>query len=219
MKGLLIKDLRLILKNKKLIILIFFPIVMLGTLETEEAASFLVSFTTTICGTLVLNTISIDEYDKSVAFLMTMPISKGLYAVEKYVFALGSGFLGCILSVIFCIIGIKSSILIIIEQALLIFLVLSVFQMIILPIQLKFGSDIGRIILLGIIAFFILVTQIVTRIEKETLFLQISEKWEKIIQGNSSGKWFFYLIVGIVWLGCLFISITISKIIMKKKEY
>ena len=220
MKGLLIKDLRLTLQNKRLIAVILLLAVMLTTLKGEDAVSFIVSFATMICGTMVLNTISLDEFDKSVVFLMTMPIERGIYVIEKYIFALGSGLFGCVLSSTFCILFVRFPAFVILQQASMIFLVLSFFLLIILPVQLKFGSDMGRIVLFGIVIFFVLLANLIAKVGEENFFGQLKEKGNQLFQWIlSCDQWVLCLIALVLWGGCLFLSIAISKNIIKKKEY
>ena len=219
MKGLLIKDLRVTLQNKRLMAVILLMAAMLILSKGEDGASFVISFVTAICGTLVLSTISVDEFDKSIIFLMTMPIDKSLYVVEKYIFALGSSLIGCICSSIFCMIFTKFSMEVVLYQAILILFLLSLFQMIILPIHLKFGCEIGRIVLLGMVVFFVLLASIVRRI-LETVSEPIKQGFYQIIQWIfSCNKWILVIIGVILWVGCFFLSVTISKNVMKKKEY
>lgn len=220
MKGLLIKDLRITLQNKRLLTVILLLAVMLTFSKGEEGASFVISFITMICGTLVLNTISVDEFDKSIAFLMTMPIDKSLYAVEKYVFAIGSSLAGCMVSSIFCMLFMKFSNVEIICQAIFIFIILSLFQMILLPIQLKFGSEIGRIVLLGMVVCFVLLVTMIGKIGGDRLIGQIDEIFHQGIQWISSCNRFgIAAILSLIWTGCLWISVTVGKNIMKKKEF
>ena len=85
MKGLLVKDFCIIAKNKKLYAMLIFLGFFMFFMQGEDMGGFIISFVTMISGSLVMNTISTDEFDKSTVFLMTMPIQKRTYALEKYV--------------------------------------------------------------------------------------------------------------------------------------
>ena len=76
MKGLLMKDFCLTFKNRKLIGILLCMIVFVFFLQEDDMEGFIISFVTMLSSTLVLSTISIDEFDKSVMFLMTMPIKR-----------------------------------------------------------------------------------------------------------------------------------------------
>ena len=74
MKGLLIKDFKL-MKNQKnfFFIMIFIAAAMLFA---EFESTFVVSYFTMIASMFVLSTISYDEYDNGYAFLFSMPFSE-----------------------------------------------------------------------------------------------------------------------------------------------
>ena len=86
MKGLLIKDFKL-MKNQKnfFFIMIFIAAAMLFA---EFESTFVVSYFTMIASMFVLSTISYDEYDNGYAFLFSMPFSRTSYVKEKYVFSI-----------------------------------------------------------------------------------------------------------------------------------
>lgn len=104
-----------------------------------------------LCGSLVLTTISTDEFDKSTTFIMTLPISKKTYAVEKYVFSFGCSIAGWLVSTVACIFMAGSDTTELIKAAILIYTVVSLFQLVMIPVQLKFGGENGRMALMGII--------------------------------------------------------------------
>lgn len=98
----------------------------------------------------VLTTISYDELDHSISFLFTLPVSRKTYVLEKYVFSLICGMVGLIFSTVICtVIGMIKNINLIgpdfIPVALTIYLMLLFIVAFMLPIQLKFGGDNGRI--------------------------------------------------------------------------
>ena len=80
MKGLLIKDFKL-MKNQKnfFFIMIFIAAAMLFA---EFESTFVVSYFTMIASMFVLSTISYDEYDNGYAFLFSMPFSRTSYVKE-----------------------------------------------------------------------------------------------------------------------------------------
>lgn len=219
MKGLLIKDLRITMQYKKLVSLMLLMAVMLTFTQKEEGASFIIAYITMICGTLVLTTISVDEFDKSIAFLMAMPIDRSLYATEKYVFSFGCSLIGCVVSSVFCMVFTKLSVAAIFQQAVLVYLILSLFQMVMIPVQLKFGGEMGRMVLIGIVVGAVLLGTVASKmlgtnqpvaIGKEMLVSFI----QKIASFNRWG-----IVAAVVWITCILISLMISRNIMKKKEF
>lgn len=152
MKGLLIKDIRL-LKNQKHFFLI---VCLVGAMLmfTSEEPSFVISYTTFVFSMFTLSSISYDEYDNGMAFLFSLPISRKKYVREKYIFGLLLG--GTAWTVATAVV---SAYMMWKKQAIdwtswlataCIYLALFlVFLLIILPIQLKFGAEKGRIAMLG----------------------------------------------------------------------
>lgn len=85
MKGLLIKDLKLLLGQRR-----FYTLVLgLGILFmiTYENPSMGVGYITMLLTIFTLNTISYDEFDNGMSFLLTLPIQRKTYVKEKYVFS------------------------------------------------------------------------------------------------------------------------------------
>lgn len=151
MKGLLIKDFQLSLLNIRMLVIICVVSIFI-TSSSTGSASFVISYVTIIFFMFVLTSISYDEMDHSISFLFTLPISRKTYVREKYVFSLICGLIGLVFSTAVCIIvgAVKNVNLIepdMIPAALGIYLTLLFIVALMLPIQLKFGGDNGRIAL------------------------------------------------------------------------
>lgn len=87
MKGLLIKDFKLMKNNGKSLLLVFVFIgVMMGVMTKEIYAT--VGYVTFIFTLFTVSTISYDEYDNGYPYLFTLPITRRQYVNEKYVFVL-----------------------------------------------------------------------------------------------------------------------------------
>lgn len=87
MKGLLIKDFKLMKNNGKSLLLVFVLIgAMMAVLTKEIYAA--VGYVTFIFTLFTVSTISYDEYDNGYPFLFTLPITRRQYVNEKYVFVL-----------------------------------------------------------------------------------------------------------------------------------
>lgn len=222
MKGLLIKDIRYTLQNKKMIMVLLFVAVALLATQGKDGGTFIISYLTLICGMLVLTTISIDEFDKSITFLMTMPISRTTYAAEKYVFALMSSLCGWVLSTIPCVLIQTENRMECFQQALALLLVFSFLQLVILPVQLKFGGEKGRMVLIGVFGFFFLLVLLAKKIGESVFATQAdAERWlGEIIRKLDATSGITVVIVAVaIWLLSLGISFLISKKIMENKEY
>ena len=101
MKGLLIKDIQLFLKQKK-IFLIWFAITLVFL---NRDPVFGISYSLFLMVIMLVGTISYDDFDNGMGFLMTLPISRKTYVVEKYIFvmsgALVTGMITLVISVVY----------------------------------------------------------------------------------------------------------------------
>lgn len=142
MKGLLIKDLLLMIKSKKVILFMLF----IGIIGGINDISFATGYILIGLAILSLSTISYDEANHGLKTLFTLPISKSDYVKEKYLFSLiitGIGF------VFVTILGYFSKsdfmeTLAILSTALFL-LAIS------LPFQLREGNEKGRIVLFVVV--------------------------------------------------------------------
>lgn len=97
MKGLLIKDYKLIMHNKKMFLILM--VVWFLALQNYDGYSFLIGYSIMTFVLLVLNTLSLDEYYKSMPYLITLPVKRTTYVSEKYVLMLGFSLFGAGLSI------------------------------------------------------------------------------------------------------------------------
>ena len=102
MKGLLIKDFKLMMMQKNFFLSIIAIAVVLTVFVKNP--SFIIGYLTFIGSVFTLSTISNDEFDNGNAFLFSLPITRKLYALEKYVFGFLTGACSCLISLILCMI-------------------------------------------------------------------------------------------------------------------
>ena len=81
MRGLLVKDLRQILQQKKFLVIM---LLLAFFLNMNTDGSFVFGYLTFVGAFLVLNTLSYDEYDNTLPFIFTLPVERKTYAIEKY---------------------------------------------------------------------------------------------------------------------------------------
>ena len=86
MKGLLIKDLKL-MKNQKNFFLVILVVIAFLAAGSDDL-SFPMGFTAFIGTLFTLSSISYDEFDNGNAFLFSLPITRKQYVLEKYGFGL-----------------------------------------------------------------------------------------------------------------------------------
>ncbi|MCR5739120.1 MAG: ABC-2 transporter permease [Lachnospiraceae bacterium] len=149
MKGLFIKDIRLIVNQKRFLIL-YLAVALILSFSMDS--SFIVSYVPMIAMLLVLSTISYDYNDNGMSFIMTLPNKPGDYAVEKYIFsASGVTFMWLVSLVLqFVSFMIQKTEYVLSEVILTDALMLPMFLLIIaimIPIELKYSPEKGRTVL------------------------------------------------------------------------
>lgn len=218
MKGLLVKDFRLMKGQKNFLVLLFIMIAFVFISGMD--ASFFMGYLPFLLMIVAMSTITYDEFDNGMAFLMVLPISRKLYVQEKYLFGGVLGFTGLASAfVLFLISEINKGSSMTFTQYVLLFLCFLAFVILFLclmiPIQLKFGSEKGRIVLFiiffGIIGMVYLVSKITDKIPAQVI--EVFRGIQKLPFGILAA-----LAVGIYILA-LFISLKISLGIMEKKEW
>lgn len=149
MRGLLIKDIRLLMNQKKFLLIVMgFGFLFLFSNDTPEGA---MGYITILSSMLVLTTMSYDEFERGMSFLMTLPITKATYVWEKYV-------LGVCISVIMSLVSTIVSMIVFQVREMsypmfsfiysgILFLGLSLlFLTVMIPVQMKFGSEKGKFV-------------------------------------------------------------------------
>lgn len=217
MKGLFIKDLRL-MKNQRNF-LITLALMFLVLIVTGVDASFFMGYVPFLLLIVTMSTITYDEQDNSMGFLMALPVSRQTYVLEKYLLSVSFGVGGfAVTFVIFLITEKAEGSSMTFENYLLIFMGFLVFVILFLslmiPIQLKFGSEKGRMVLFaiffGIIGLVYLVNKVLTVDFTQTAFYQtITQLPMGILMAMA-------LVLFVIFV---FISAKISLGVMKKKEF
>ena len=156
MKGLLEKDFRLLMQRKRFFLVMAVCALFMGF--TMDGTGFVVGWICVLMAVFSLSSLSYDEYDNSLPFLMSMPVSAKEYALEKYVFGILCGLTGWLFAIIveLIIVFLKRVPVNIGEELLssavyipMIMLVLAVS----LPVELKWGAEKGRTFMLIVFGF------------------------------------------------------------------
>ena len=218
MKGLLIKDLKLMLGQKRFfVVVVGFGIFFMMSIANPVSG---VGSITMLLSIFTLSTISYDEFDNGMAFLMTLPIERKTYALEKYVFAglvsmisaVGTSVLAYILGMVM---DVPVDMIEVIGVACVIVLLSWLMLSVTIPLQIKFGSEKGRIaMMLGLGAIFGGVFALTKVLDSSgadmsgvVIFLTGLEAWQIVV-----GSVFVTILV-------LLASYTACVRIINKKEY
>lgn len=220
MKGLLIKDFKLLASQKTFFVsIVFFSIIMFfGNFDP----SFIVGYLTFIFSLFVISTISYDDYNNGFAFLFTLPITRKTYVRSKFVLSLILGLTSwgftMILSAGAIYLSTKTLVTLdwVLSQSvacLVIFTLLSIM----IPLQLKFGSEKSRIVMFifygGIFGIGALITVILGPNNTQTLL-------NSILSSISSTNEFVIMGIVVLTLLVILLSSYIASIkVIKNKQF
>lgn len=217
MKGLLIKDMKLMRNMKNSILLIL--LVAVAMTAYIENATFLITYLGLIGTTFATSTLSYDEFDNGYSFLLSLPVTRKGYVLEKYGFGLmlsgGGWLLGTVLAMVAGIVkgGIEPSEVIMTSLVLLpmVFLMLAVM----IPFRLKFGAEKGRVVMICIAGAVFLIFAVVMEVVKR-VHLDLDGLWENLPLQGAEVVTAGAVVIGIL---ILLISCRISISVLEKKEF
>lgn len=217
MKGLLIKDFKLLKNQKQFFIVI--GLITLMFMVTNDNPYFTITYATMMFSMFTMSTISYDEYDNGAAYLFSLPISRKGYVGEKYVFGVLTSLLAwlivTVLNFVFVIVrkleiepqelGVVSVVALVVAGMVL---------AISIPLQLKFGAEKSRMAFFAVFALAFVVAFIFVKVMERTSvnFTAILEKLDQASFGSMTA---ILLLIGAVMLG---ISALISMRVMDRKE-
>lgn len=219
MKGLLVKDIRLILKQKTMLlamagICIFLFFYGVGLNKITTYLMLLVTVLTT-------NTIAQDSMDNGMAYLMTLPARRKAYVIEKYGLVTCSAFIMTLIvsaveiipgllqkqetnpggSIIFSMLG---------------FFAVTLMAAVIIPLNLKYGAENGKIVVLALTVVIAATGSFLLQQEDGGL-LEVIMDAVPVFATMGTGT--MLGIISAAWFMLVGISMAVSVGIMKRKEY
>ncbi len=217
MKGLLIKDIML-MKSQKRFFLVVILLAVVMAVSTKET-SFLMGYMNFVMPFFALSSVSYDEFDNGNAFLFTLPITRRLYVTEKYCFtlllALASLAVSALITVIYGLFTDMGAAIMSIYAAPTIFAAMALLFSLLLPIQIKFGSEKSRMTMMLVAAAVAIVLIGGERI-LSVLGVDISSSIGAVIE---SEPLIFAAAVALTVCAAILISLKISIRIISKKEF
>ena len=218
MKAMLIKDWKLMKGQKQFVFILCIFLAVFGA--TSNNLGFLISYMTFMATIFSISTISYDEYNNGMVYLLALPISRRKYVEEKYLFCLLTSLIVSAVSLIVTlVIGIVRSTnatsedLVISAAAALGMGVLICGFM--LPIQLKFGSEKSRIAMAVMGAAIFAIVYVMVWIGK-----RMGTDMENVLQNfNNLSEGVVAVGAVVICLAVLLISMFISVHVMEKREF
>lgn len=217
MKGLIIKDFQLLFSNKRILYIVFAIALFSAMMGDGIKLTYISSFVAVMLQVSALATISYDNYQHGNTFLMTLPLRRKDYVIEKYIFCSIIAFVGIIFSLILGLL-VKmrtNNMKIEIAVGIVIALVFLIYSFIAIPLELKFGNEVGRTIPFIIGAVIFLIAQILIQVN-DSLFDSIMN-WLNKLENISDITALMIAIAAFVI--ALTITIPISIKIINKKEF
>ncbi|MDC7290673.1 ABC-2 transporter permease [Blautia schinkii] len=219
MKGLFRKDIELLKGNFKIFAGIYL-VALVFLFVYKNGEQMFTFYVTMISSILVLNTISYDEFENGMSFLMTLPVNRSTYVKSKYALGVIIGMGGWLLSFLVATVyaNMKSPgrdwtewLLVGMSSLIVIFFIIVVM----IPLQLKFGGENSRMVMIAVfLGTFGGCYLIYTILEKlgvnvDALLLSVASLGAPMLLG------IFAVIIAVSVL----ISMKISEKIINNKEY
>ena len=216
MLGLFIKDLKLLKAQKKLFMLvgIVTAVVLFNIQDGTEMIGFMAGYMVFVVTMAATSTIGCH----GTVFLFTLPVSRKEYVLEKYGLAVaGSAAAVCVVTVLVYLVSVVRGSQLMAEQLFIILimmpLALILFSLMV-PFQLRFGAEKGRMMLLGAYGAVFGGLYIVKN---------LTEKWNvdlswigQKIERYSQGTW--TILAAVAALAVMLVSYFASVRILNKKE-
>ena len=151
MKALFIKDIRIILKQQRVLICAFFAVITILAFATDNSM-YAVAFVLFLVPTMMLTTISYDTFENGMSYIMSLPVSVKDYVAEKYILTVVSSLIFNIMATILINVvlsigkGVGIMPLELIVNAMLAQFMVLIYISLVLPVDIRFGTDKGMII-------------------------------------------------------------------------
>ena len=155
MKGLIEKDIRLLLKRKQTLLLFL----GLAIFMSFSSGAFAVAYSTFLVALITMSTINYDEFDNGYAFLMTLPVTREEYVRSKYVLCITSGAIAwvtsiVILSLVYFFRGINANLWNSLPELIVYLPFAIICADLMIPLEIKFGAEKSRIAMAIVVAIF-----------------------------------------------------------------
>jgi hypothetical protein len=154
MTGLLFKDIQYMIKRRETLLIFIIASLIIGF--STSNTSFLLGYIMLLAMLMSIGSISYDEFDNGMPFIMTLPVTRKQYVASKYILCFITGLISFIAAfLILYAIRICRGMTFVpekdLESGAAAFFAISVIYNLTIPVQLKFGSEKSRIVL-GIFA-------------------------------------------------------------------
>lgn len=226
MKGLLIKDLKLIMSQRYFLIMA----IGLGSLLswTTDDVTFAATYIILLLSMLTLTTLSYDNINGGMLFILSLPVSRKLYVKEKYVFAFLNLVFAAVITLLLCfgiatLKGTKIEFSDLLSGILGITVGVVIMLGIMIPLELKFGVEKARIALIVTVVAIVVVAFGTYKLLTNVFKVDVNNMIGKIVaQLPTPGEGFEFMMTGVLLVIValvLSISYVVSNKILRKEEF
>lgn len=218
MRGLFIKDLEILKGNLRTYLLVA-GLAAVYLFSGIKGITFFLPYVSFVLSMMVLNTVSYDDYDNGMAYLMTLPVKRDTYVKEKYslgILIAGAGWaISSVVAVACQELFYKNSWRELLPQmAVSLFMGFAVMA-VTLPVQLKFTNEKSQTIKIGIMmAMWLGVLGVVKLLE--LLNIDVDAALENL---SHMGELGLALILAAFLAGLLAVSYAVSLHVVRREEY
>ena len=181
MKGLMLKDFYLTFSNRSTLLLYVLITVFMGFSMDGE---FVIAYATLLSGTMALSTISYDEFENGLPFLMSLPTDRKTYVRAKFLYCTLLNCAGVIMGVIIYVLtsllkGTDPDLVAGIPFILAMFPISILMTSVMIAVEFKFGSQKSRLVLFVVYG---LIFAVFTGITKVPAFASIAASFISFIK-------------------------------------
>lgn len=216
MKGLLIKDMRILMRQK----MTFLIIVLLGVFMSMNGgdASFSLGYMMVVSAMMVITTISYDYFEKGMSFMFTLPVSRKSYVLEKYLLAflveLCMAAFAVLIQVGGILLGNPADWMIFLVSGISCFVIAMILIAVYIPVYIKCGPEKSRVAIFIVVGIIAVVTYLGAKVKSvQELLVTLVEALGKMTTVQLAA-------VGVAaFVAIMLVSVGISIKIMEKKEF
>lgn len=219
MKGMLVKDFRL-LQSQKLFLYMMLLIAIILSFTMEDGSSFMIGYFTFIGATLVSSSISYDEYANGMAALLTLPITKQEYIYEKYLLGMITAVLSWMIAMFISIASLISKqqtvdLISCFENGFPVLLLSLLFISIMIPVQIRFGVRKSYVAMIVVMVLAVVAGYLIY-LAMTHCGIYIDDIMEQLFTNNTIAFYFIFLLIASTGL---FTSLFITLRIINNKDY
>lgn len=219
MKGMLVKDFRL-LQSQKLFLYMMLLIAIILSFTMEDGSSFMIGYFTFIGATLVSSSISYDEYANGMAALLTLPITKQEYIYEKYLLGMITAVLSWMIAMFISIASLISKqqtvdLISCFENGFSVLLLSLLFISIMIPVQIRFGVRKSYVAMIVVMVLAVAAGYLIY-LAMTHCGIYIDDIMEQLFINNTIAFYFIFLLITSTGL---LTSLFITLRIINNKDY